>query len=1433
MRHSRPASLRVGAVPPSSARHSGRKNRRFLKIAPRIALGIALLAIALAVTAPNAGAQANVTGTWQTLPTTMPINPVHIALMHTGKILVVSGSGNYPPDTSYMAAVWDPATDTVTTMPVAWDMFCNGMVVMPDGRPFVMGGTLQYDPFYGHQKTSAFNPTTGTFADQQSMADGRWYPTGLVLGDGRVMVFSGLGLTGNTNTTVEFYTMGKGWSQPFNAPWTPPLYPRLHLLPNGNVFYSGSSTNSALFNPSNEAWTQNVASTIYSGTRTYGSSVLMPLTPANGFKPRVMIFGGGSPATTTTEIIDLSVANPKWASGVAMSQARIEMNATLLPSGQFLATGGSVNDEDASTESLNADMYDSVSGERSSAGANAFARLYHSNSILLPDATVLLIGGNPTRGTYESHMEIYTPAYLYNSSGQLATRPTISSVSSSVLGYNAGFTITTPNASSISSVVLMRAGAVTHAFDMDQRLVGLSFTAGSGVLNATTPTNGNLAPPGYYLLFVLDSSGVPSVAQFAQLMTTPGTPPTGTITSPSSDVTIAAGQSVSFAGTGNAPGGSIASYDWVFPGGSPGSSTAASAGNVTYSTPGTYTASFTVTDNSGRTDPNPPTRTITVNQGFSLSASPSSRTVAAGSGTSYTVTVTPSSGFSGTVSFTASGAPSGVTATFNPTTVTTSGSTTMSVTTTSAVAAGTYPLTINGSSSGVAVQTSVNLVVTGGSSGGTITFVQGTSNAPQGNASTVSATYPAIQTNGNLNVVVIAWNDSVTTLSSITDTLGNSYVLAAGPTKVSGTATQSVYYAKGIVSDGHTSNTVKVTFSASAPYPDLRIVEYAGADPTSPLDVATGNSGTSATTTATLTTTNANDLILASNYLQYQTTGPGTGYTSRMITADSDIVEDKFVTAAGSNTATAPMTFSGWWLMSAAAFRALSGPPDTQPPTAPTNLTATVASNTQINLSWTASTDNVGVTGYRVEQCQGSGCSTFAQVGTTTGATTYSATGLTAGTSYSYRVRATDAAGNLSAYSNTASATTTAPDTQPPTAPSNLTATAASTTQINLSWTASTDNVGVTGYKVEQCQGASCSNFAQVGTTTGATTYSATGLTTNTSYSYRVRATDAAGNLSSYSNTASATTLADTQAPTAPTNLTATAFSSVQINLSWTASTDNVGVTGYKVEQCQGASCSNFAQVGTTSGTGTTYSATGLTASTSYSYRVRATDAAGNLSGYSNTASATTSTAPPPTVTFVQIADSAPQGNATSTTATFALAQGGGDLNIVFIGWNDSTTTVKTVADSKGNVYQLAVGPTTISGLATQAIYYAPNIAAAAANANSVTVTFSGSAPYPDLRILEYSGVPASNPIDGVGTATGSSATVSASVTTTNATDVIVASDYVQYKTTGAGSGFTSRVLTPDGGVVEDEKLTTTGTFAATAPQSPGGWWVMQVIAIK
>ena len=196
--------------------------------------------------------------------------------------------------------------------------------------------------------------------------------------------------------------------------------------------------------------------------------------------------------------------------------------------------------------------------------------------------------------------------------------------------------------------------------------------------------------------------------------------------------------------------------------------------------------------------------------------------------------------------------------------------------------------------------------------------------------------------------------------------------------------------------------------------------------------------------------------------------------------------------------------------------------PDTQLPSAPSNLSATAASSSRIDLSWTAATDNVAVTGYRVERCQGAGCSNFSEIASTT-ATSYSNNGLSANTSYSYRVRAVDTATNLGPYSNQDSATTPLPDAEPPSAPSNLSTTAVSASQINVTWTASTDNVGVTGYRVERCQDVGCSNFVQVATPSG-TSYDDTGLAASTSYSYRVRATDAAGNLSGYSNIGTAVT---------------------------------------------------------------------------------------------------------------------------------------------------------------------------------------------------------------------------------------------------------------------------------------------------------------------
>jgi chitodextrinase len=352
------------------------------------------------------------------------------------------------------------------------------------------------------------------------------------------------------------------------------------------------------------------------------------------------------------------------------------------------------------------------------------------------------------------------------------------------------------------------------------------------------------------------------------------------------------------------------------------------------------------------------------------------------------------------------------------------------------------------------------------------------------------------------------------------------------------------------------------------------------------------------------------------------------------------------------------------------------------------------------------------------------------------------------------------------------------------------------------------------------------------------TTYSNTGLTASTTYSYRIRATDAAANTSGYSNTAAATTPAtpDTVRPTAPSGLNATAVSATQINLAWTASTDNVGVTAYLVERCRGVRCTSFAQIASVPGT--TYSNTGLSAATSYSYRVRATDAAGNLSGYSNTATATTSTTSS-RISFVQVNSSTPQTPSTSVSVIYAAAQRGGDLNVVVVGWNDSTATVTSVSDSSGNAYALAVGPTLQPGPAaggglTQAIYYAKNVAAAPAGGNMVRVSFSVAAQYVDVRILEYSGVDITSPLDGgAGSAGNSGTSDSGVITTANASDVLVAANTVWTSTASPGPGFTSRVITGDGDIAEDQMVTSAGSYRATTALNAAGPWVMQIAAFK
>ncbi len=293
---------------------------------------------------------------------------------------------------------------------------------------------------------------------------------------------------------------------------------------------------------------------------------------------------------------------------------------------------------------------------------------------------------------------------------------------------------------------------------------------------------------------------------------------------------------------------------------------------------------------------------------------------------------------------------------------------------------------------------------------------------------------------------------------------------------------------------------------------------------------------------------------------------------------------------------------------------------DSVAPSAPGTPVLVVISTNQINLSWSPSTDTVGVTGYRVERCSGSAtCSTYTQISAPVGAS-YSDNGLSASTIYRYRVRATDAAGNMSVYSAVVNATTlTPPDTTAPTI-SGITLSAVTGTGATISWTTNENADTQVFYGLTSGYGSQTTLNATLGTSH---TVSISGLSPGTAYHYQVRSKDAAGNTaSSVDNIITTQSSADTTAPAAPSGVTATATGENRVQISWTASSDPAGsgqlvsgVTGYQVFR---------SGVLITTETATAYLDVGLAANTLYTYQIAAVDAAGNISVKSASVSATT-----------------------------------------------------------------------------------------------------------------------------------------------------------------------------------------------------------------
>ncbi len=484
-------------------------------------------------------------GTWST-PVNWPVVGVHVALLPDGKVLAYDSVGdsateNYPVHDHTRATVWDPATGTHTDVRVntGFNVFCSGLAHLLDGSVFLAGGNKD-SSLNGIRQTHVFNPATKTWTRTADMAYERWYPTVTGLGDGQMLITEGgpdIPEVRQRNGTIRALT---------TASRNLPLYPWLDVAPDGRAFYSGPDQTMRTLNPDGTgAWQNYGARDLVN--RDYGGHAMFDV-------GKILVAGGGG-SVRTAGVIDINGATPVVTPTASMEFGRRQNNLTLLADGTALATGGNSSGAglvDMNNGVYNAELWNPATGTWTTLAAQAVTRQYHSTSLLLPDGRVLSSGGGicgtcDQVGYLAKNAEVFTPPYLYakDGSGALAPRPAVTAVPATI-EYGTPFAISTPDAASIRKAGLVRLGAVTHSVDMDQRYLPLTFSAGSGVLNATGPANQNIAPPGMYMLFVVDADGVPSVAK---MVTVPpvNAAPTVSLTQPAAGALFYAPATVNLA----------------------------------------------------------------------------------------------------------------------------------------------------------------------------------------------------------------------------------------------------------------------------------------------------------------------------------------------------------------------------------------------------------------------------------------------------------------------------------------------------------------------------------------------------------------------------------------------------------------------------------------------------------------------------------------------------------------------------------------------------------------------------------------------------------------------------------------------------------------------------------------------------------------------
>ncbi len=461
-------------------------------------------------------------GQWSA-PAAWPLVAVHMVLLPTGNVLAIDAWSDAP----NTQRIWNPSTGTFLAVPYGANLFCSGHILLPDGRTLIVGGNVAAD--IGIKDASLFDSSTNTWSKAADMSVARWYPTATVLGDGKVFVFAGDSIVdmslpyapayfkeASQNSLPSIFDPASNtWNDLTSSKLNSPLYPFLFQLSDGRILDAGPDVTTRVMNPGTWNW-----STITTSPFDGGSAVMyLPdkIMKAGSYSNPDYYGANTFSATGRTAVIDMTQASPAWQETAPMAFPRAFHNLTLLPDGTVLASGGMSTSDgvDLTKAVLPAELWDPTTQTWKTVASLTTGREYHSTALLLPDGRVLMAGGGqlPGRATNIYSGEIYSPPYLFK-----GARPTIGTAPS-IVNYGSSFTVTTPDAASIQKVALIRTPSVTHGFDENQRYIPLNFTAGSGQLTVQAPSKGNIAPPGYYMLYVLNGSGVPSVASFVRIPT--------------------------------------------------------------------------------------------------------------------------------------------------------------------------------------------------------------------------------------------------------------------------------------------------------------------------------------------------------------------------------------------------------------------------------------------------------------------------------------------------------------------------------------------------------------------------------------------------------------------------------------------------------------------------------------------------------------------------------------------------------------------------------------------------------------------------------------------------------------------------------------------------------------------------------------------------